>query len=146
MTITMKASTAALIATIALAPPARADDGGVFLSPSGNIICSMAAGPDAKTGATCEIRDHTYVPPEPTAPTCHLARGDRVSLFQGSAPVLNCHGDTEFGLAAGQPTLPYGQTRTVGTVTCDSEPNGIICTDDSTGHYFRISRESLDLG
>jgi serine/threonine-protein kinase len=36
--------------------------------------------------------------------------------------------------------LDYGQTRSVGAITCDSEPSGMACTDSSTGHYFRRSR------
>jgi len=31
-------------------------------------------------------------------------------------------------------------------MTCDSEPSGMTCTDSSTGHFFRISRESYQLG
>jgi hypothetical protein len=33
-----------------------------------------------------------------------------------------------------------------GNIACDSEPSGVKCTDSSTGHYFRVSRESYDLG
>ncbi len=149
-TMTMRVAMPTLIAaaaTIALAVPAHADDASVFLSPSGNIICEVrSTGPDGKSGATCDIRDHTYVPPQPKPLNCHLGWGDRIGLEEGSPPVLHCHGDTEFGLAAGQPTLAYGQTRSAGTIACDSEPIGVTCADSSTGHYFRISRESLALG
>ena len=34
----------------------------------------------------------------------------------------------------------------VGTMTCDSETSGVTCTDTSTGHFFRVSRESYQLG
>jgi hypothetical protein len=43
------------------------------------------------------------------------------------------------------PTIDYGQTRSAGQFACDSEPSGITCTDDSTGHFFGISRESDQL-
>jgi hypothetical protein len=43
-------------------------------------------------------------------------------------------------------TLGYGQTVFAGTITCDSEPTGVKCTDTSTGHYFRLARESYELG
>jgi hypothetical protein len=44
------------------------------------------------------------------------------------------------------PVLGYGQTHSIGTITCDSEPSGVTCTDGSTGHFFRTSRESYQLG
>jgi hypothetical protein len=44
------------------------------------------------------------------------------------------------------PTLDYGQMRSVGAITCASEPSGVKCTDSSTGHFFRLSRESYELG
>jgi len=44
------------------------------------------------------------------------------------------------------PILDYGQTRSVGTLSCDSEPSGVTCTDSSTGHFFRVSSDSLQLG
>ena len=47
---------------------------------------------------------------------------------------------------AALPTLDYGQTRCLGPITCDSEPTGMTCTDTSTGHFLRVSRESYQLG
>ena len=44
------------------------------------------------------------------------------------------------------PTLDYGQTQSVNTITCDSEPSGITCTDESTGHFITLSAESNTLG
>ncbi len=46
---------------------------------------------------------------------------------------------------SGLSTLQYGDTRSVASITCESKPNGITCTDSSTGLYFRISGESYDL-
>ena len=43
-------------------------------------------------------------------------------------------------------TLDFGQTRSVGTITCDSEESGVTCTDTATYHFFRVSPESYDLG
>jgi hypothetical protein len=34
----------------------------------------------------------------------------------------------------------------IGAITCDSEPSGVTCTNSSTGHFFRVSRESYELG
>ncbi|WP_156764930.1 hypothetical protein [Mycobacterium sp. 1081908.1] len=44
------------------------------------------------------------------------------------------------------PALGFGQTRSLGTITCNSEPAGVTCTDAGTGHFFRVSRESYQLG
>ena len=57
---------------------------------------------------------------------------------------MECHGDTL--RLPGEQTLNYGQTISAGTITCDSEPSGMTCTDSSTGHYFRVSRDSYSLG
>ena len=58
-------------------------------------------------------------------------------------------GQTRFRSLSGQyaPRLPdYGQKRSIGANTCGSEPSGMTCTDASTGHFFRMSSESYDLG
>ena len=39
-----------------------------------------------------------------------------------------------------------GQTKSVGLMTCASEPSGVTCTDTSSGHFFRVSRDSYELG
>lgn len=43
-------------------------------------------------------------------------------------------------------TLAYGKTASAGTITCDSEPASMTCTDSSTSHFFRMSQESYQLG
>ncbi|MCV7205145.1 hypothetical protein H7J71_24355 [Mycolicibacterium peregrinum] len=114
-----------------------------FVTPSGNIWCRVPNGFDSSNGVVCEIRDHTYTPPAKPA-DCHLDWGDRVSLKPGSAPEVHCHGDTIFD--SGMPTLAYGQTRSAGPMKCESQPAGVTCTDTGTGHFFRMSRDSLELG
>jgi Family of unknown function (DUF6636) len=141
---TIKITQFALIATATITLPAHAHASGGFASPSGNIACDVLTRDDGANFATCDIRDHTYVaPPKPA--NCQLSGwGDRVNMVQGSAPGFSCHGD--INVVPGLPTLPYGQTRSAGPMTCDSEPSGMTCTDTSTGHYFRISHESYELG
>jgi hypothetical protein len=135
-------ATATVAATIALPAPAHASGG--FASPSGDIARDVFTRDDGANFATCDIRDHTYAaPPKPAS--CQLGGwGDRVNMVQGSAPDFSCHGDTN--VVPGLATLRYGQTRSAGPMTCDSEPSGVTCTDTSTGHYFRISRQSYELG
>jgi hypothetical protein len=64
-------------------------------------------------------------------------------MQQGNAAMMNCHGDTL--RVPGLQTLDYGQTRSVGLITCDSEPAAMTCTDNSTGHFFRVSSSSFQL-
>jgi hypothetical protein len=129
-------------ATLPLAGIAHADVPNWFESPSGNIVCSISGASAGKASAGCEIRNHTWAIPSP--PGWYLGGGcDRFVLDQGSAPVTHCHTDTSF--VPGPPVLDYGQTDSIGAITCNSEPTGITCTDTSTGHFFRVSRESYQL-
>ncbi|MDT5091613.1 MAG: hypothetical protein QOH60_976 [Mycobacterium sp.] len=163
---TMRIATLALLASTTLAAtvtlPANADadfDYQRFQTPSGNILCMMLREHSwvdparAGTGvATCQVQDPVYPPPprEYTSPngqtsTCYLAGwGSQIALTQGSPPYLSCL----TGVLTTPPlsTLAPGQTKSVGTLTCASEPPAIRCTDSSTGHFFRMSRDSYDLG
>lgn len=127
------------------APSVRADEPFVFQLPSGNIVCYL--GPAAEGGTNgavgCEIGEHTYAPP-PRPQTCHLGWGDRFYLAQGSPVTVSCHGDT---LRTGNPpTLDYGETAFSGAIRCGIEETGVTCTDNSTGHFFRLSTGSYQLG
>jgi hypothetical protein len=114
---------------------------GPFRSPSGNVNCTMftSAGQNI---ARCEVIDHAWAAP-PRSTDCHLNWGDRFELTEGSVAAFNCYGQ-EFPTP--EHTLAYGQTRSLGTITCDSEYTGMTCTDSSTGHYFRVARETYQLG
>jgi hypothetical protein len=48
-------------------------------------------------------------------------------------------------LAASDP-VNYDQPLSAGVITCSSEQAAVKCTDASTGHFFRVSRESYELG
>jgi hypothetical protein len=130
---------ATVAATIGLVATAHADDSYAFQSPSGNIGCTMTT-----KVASCEIENYTWFIPRP--PDYQMGgRGNVFLLGQGSAPIAGVwHSDHEF--PDGSPTLNYGQRRTVGTITCDSETSGVTCTDSSTGHFFRVSRDSYQVG
>ncbi len=136
------AASLASVAVAGSAAIAHADNLYQFQSPTGNISCVMAALTGGPPHVSCEDVDHTWaIPPRPQS--CLGAWGDRIAMVQGSPPGLSCHTDTTRG--SGLPTLQYGDTRSVGMITCESKPNGIACADSSTGHSFRISRESYDL-
>ena len=76
---------------------------------------------------------------------CTQTLGYTFVLRATGAPELSC-------FTSGQviPTiysvLDYGQTRTTGAISCSSETSGITCTNTSTGHFFRVSRDSYDVG
>jgi hypothetical protein len=124
------------------AATAHADsDYPLFQSPSGNIQCNMGSA-DGTTWAACEIRDHTWAtPPRPTP--CMGNFGDRISIRQASAPEMSCHTDSLMG--NGYPTLQYGQTQSINSITCDSEVSGMTCRDTDSGHYFVLSRDNDEM-
>lgn len=114
---------------------------GPFRSPSGNIICTMFTHTDGQNEARCAVTEHDWTVTEPA--NCQLNWGDRIDLAQGSAARIGCYGQE---MPAPQETVGYGQGRVLGTLVCVSESTGMTCTDASTGHYFRVSRETYQLG
>jgi len=147
-------ATAALAATVAVASPAAAEtDRFQFLTPSGNIGCQMDTAPDGAAYAWCKVIGHTWAAaPESNCQKAYLPGAigeptDELQLRQGSAA---CTGfvmsQLFFSGEYAPPTLAYGQSHSVGSITCDSQPAGVTCTDADTGHFFRISRESYQIG
>ncbi|WP_156660937.1 hypothetical protein [Mycobacterium sp. 852002-51163_SCH5372311] len=124
------------------ATSARADDTyQQFASPSGSIRCILN-GQDARLPiALCQIGDHTY------AVEAGVARDQNGGACPWSSRKYVTCTYSAIGSGFGSwPPLAYGQTRSLGAITCDSEPAGMTCTDSSTGHFFRVSRESYQLG
>lgn len=114
---------------------------GPFQSPSGNIRCAMFAY-DGQNSVRCDIADYSWTAP-PRSPSCQLSWGSRFKLEQGGAAVFDCYAQE---LPAVEHTLGYGEAQTVGAITCVSQPSAMTCADSSTGHYFRISRETYEVG
>lgn len=134
--------TGVLLACAAPAGVAHADDLYQFQSPSGNIACVMAALSGTTPEVACEIVDRTWTAPaEPAG--CEGDWGDRVTLVQGAKPAFTCHSDTTRGI--GLPSLAYGASHSLATLTCTSAESGITCTDAGTGHFFRLSRQGYEL-
>jgi hypothetical protein len=134
--------------TIGFAASAHADTEYYFRSPSGNTACEMIGAVDGTATAVCKLKDHTW--PAPVAAggqNCEYSGYD-LKLFQGQLPCAGVWPSQIFmepGYAT-LPTLSYGQSHTMGEITCASEPSDVTCTDASTGHFFRVSRESYQLG
>ncbi len=69
---------------------------------------------------------------QPMAPSTGAARADPDNpLFAMPSGNVECH------MGASDQAL--------GPITCDSETTGMTCTDNSTGHYFRLSRDNCEL-
>jgi hypothetical protein len=147
-------SIAATATALPLAAIAHADDTSyTFLSPSGNIGCEMRA--DAGVFTVCKIQDHSWV--VPPNENCHKRAvvgaigepGFDMQFHQGNPPCVGSNMNQFFfppDPLATYPTLGYGQTHSVGAITCDSERSGVTCTDSDTGHFFKVSRDSYQLG
>jgi hypothetical protein len=121
----------ATAAAVPLGATAHATKPPSFQTPSGNITCWVA-----DNVASCEVNNQTYAPPPGD---CALAQNfdwRHFVLLQGKSPELRC--SRQYDLPSAM-TLDYGQTYPVGVMTCDSEPSGVTCTDNSTGHFFRVA-------
>jgi len=128
----------ATAAALPLAATAHALTTPSFQTPSGNIMCWVG-----DNFASCDVTNHTYA-----APPGHCALAQNFDwrnfmLQKGTSPELRCSRPEDLPTAM---TLDYGQTYSVGVMTCHSETSGVTCTDNSTGHFFRVSRESYQLG
>jgi hypothetical protein len=127
-------------------PPVPASQ---FQSPSGSMMCTIGTRmPPSGTNpfVACEVMELALVPPPPV---CHQSFVGMFDLEQGGAPAKPSLCTPDYSPVtpwSGYPILDYGQTRTVGAITCDSEPSTMTCTDTSTGHFFRVSRDSYQLG
>ena len=149
---TATAAATILPAATAHADPTQYDN---FLSPSGNINCSiMLEPPFAANGVNysgnndvqCEVVDHTWQPPQPCpAGGAVDVVGVGMRADATAPPVVGCEKYPN-QLPLPWPTLNYGQTRSLGVISCDSEASGIMCTNANNGHFFRVSRESYDVG
>ena len=112
-----------------------------FQSPSGNIQCAMSTYGAGGHTVRCEVADHAWTATQPDG--CQMNWGDRVAMEEGSAAEFGCYGQN---MPAPTHTLGYGQIQTLGSLSCSSETVGIMCIDTNTGHYFSVSRETVQLG
>jgi hypothetical protein len=48
--------------------------------------------------------------------------------------------------AAVSPMLDDARAQSAGVIACSSEQSAVKCTDVSTGHFLRVSRQSYELG
>jgi hypothetical protein len=118
-----------------------------FQSPSGDISCNLVNTPPSdklgigKNFVQCDIVNQTWVPPRPPPPGRPDATSSLV-LVRGQLPIV---GYSPGALAAADPESS-DQPFSAGAISCMSEQSAVRCTDVSTGHFFRVSRESYELG
>jgi hypothetical protein len=139
-------SIASAATAVGLAATAHADNQEVdFQSPSGNIACTMLLVPGANgnNNVQCDLADHTFQTPG----TCRTSATGVAAILNISRPQPDV-GCDEYAslLPSSWPVLDYGHSRSLGVLTCDSEPSGVTCTNTSTGHFFRLSRDSYQVG
>jgi hypothetical protein len=144
-----------LAAVSALPAVAHAQDSNhqKFASPSGNIRCVLTGEGGPTPIALCQIENKAFsVPPgsgrDQSGAPCPsgTGSGNDFRLDQGQPGFIRCSFAALDGGVGPWPTLANGQSRSLGAITCDNEPSGVTCTDVSTGHFFRVSRESYELG
>jgi hypothetical protein len=119
-----------------------------FQSPSGDISCNLVDSPPpdqhsvGKNFVQCDIANHSWAAPQPPP----QGRADATSTFvlvRGQAPLVGYSPGT---FAAVGPMLDSAQTPYGGAIACSSDQSAVKCTDTSTGHFFRVSQESYELG
>ncbi|MBW7921701.1 MAG: hypothetical protein H3C51_06315 [Rubellimicrobium sp.] len=131
----MRALTLALAACALTLPavPAAAQDMLLFRAPSGNISCMMATWDGGY--ARCDISD--YTPSFRNSGDCQQDYGFAFEVGAAGAGQVLCAGDTVWDSTAW--TLPYGQSRTLGAITCTSRTTGMVCANRQ-GHGFAVAR------
>jgi hypothetical protein len=136
---------AATLATLMAAPAVAHAAVGVFKSPSGNIVCAIDTDFDwnGKVAVDCQIDENAPAAPPPKS-DCPQQGDERFRLEQGGPAMFSCYGRS-VPLGAEQ-TTDYGQTHSAGPITCDGVATTMTCTDSSTGHFFRVSQDSYQLG
>jgi hypothetical protein len=119
-----------------------------FGDPSKNIACMLrllpSGRPDPDNTVQCDIDKHTWVGPQSGPGPCPQNEGYIFMLRQAGAPEISCLNGSV--LPTIYTVLEYGQTRTAGAITCNSEPSGMTCTNTNTRHFFRLSRDSYQVG
>jgi hypothetical protein len=141
--------TATAAATIGFAANSHANPfSQQFQSPSGDISCNLVNSPPTdklgfgKNFVQCDIVNQSWVPPQPPPPD----RADATSTFlliRGQAPIVGYSPGT---VGDDGPMLDSTQATYAGAIGCRSEQSAMKCTDTSTGHFFRVSPESYELG
>jgi len=145
----------ATAAALSLAAVANACGGGGdvpsdydFVSPSGNIACAIYAD---GSGAIAKSRTTPgWLPRPQLARTAERATSTsevlEIYVSQGKPANLGCYEGASSSIdPASRHSTTARNTRAARSLAKVSRP-ALTCTDTATGHFFRISRESYELG
>jgi hypothetical protein len=119
-----------------------------FQSPSGDISCNLVNYPPVpehllgENFVQCDIADHSWAAPQPPP----QGRDDATTTFileRGRYPIV---GYRREGFSAVGPIMDSSRAQVAGVIACSSEQSAVTCTDASTGHFFRLSQQSYQLG
>lgn len=108
-----------------------------FASETRNIACEMT-----DVGVTCSIAELATQPAPVSG--CEGTVGYRVVLDDAGVnqPCVPAAEQPQ-PAADGVEVLPYGQSKTVGGYTCDSENTGVTCRDEATGKGFTVAKAGI---
>lgn len=122
-----------------------------FLGPDQKLGCSInqppdPGGPGFPATVACEGSLPNDLPRLPDSGTGLPLPANSITFEAGRAAQLDHDDDVAFADFPPTPkTLPYGNSLTVGTVTCTTDPQaGIVC-HDTTGHGFMLSATTVYL-
>lgn len=113
-----------------------------FSSPDGQFQCGIVT-LSSRTEAGCQGAT-SPVPPRPE--DCMISWGNGIRVTNAGPGEFMCAGGAVYtsGGETIDPPLGMGQQIVADGYTCLSAPDGISCTNDETGHGFRIASDSND--
>ncbi len=111
-----------------------------FSSPDGRFQCGIVT-LASRTEAGCQ---GTTAPVPPRPEDCMISWGNGIRVTNAGAAEFMCAGGAVYtsGGETIDPPLGVGQQIQADGYTCMSAPDGISCTNDDTGHGFRIAPDS----
>ena len=111
-----------------------------FRSPTGNINCSIYSDPSGAT-ARCDLRE--LVPSYKKKPAgCDFDWGSSFAVDKKGKGYLACVSDAVGG--PGASVLRYGQSISLGGISCVSAETGMTCTN-AQGHGFSVAKAKQKL-
>lgn len=108
-----------------------------FASPSGNITCAIM-----DMWVQCDVAERSWMLTPADRAWCGESALAGLALPAVGKPRFDCR--TDVLVPTPQRVLNYGDSVTVGDVTCASATSGVTCTNSRTGHGFFVSRQSFE--
>lgn len=113
--------------------PLTSVDEHTFASPTGNITCRMD-----RRYVSCDVAQYSWSLTAADTASCGEAALAGLNLTDGAAR-FDCR--TDVLVPDPQRVLGYGQSVTVGRITCSSASTGMTCRNRRDGHGFFVSRQ-----